>query len=225
MPGRSPTRIGAVLALAGVFLVGGAIYKWVDAEGNVHFGDAPPRGQQAEPVAVEVPRHGHPDEGERRRLELLQEAEQAVRERLAARERQAAEQDAAATARAQRQDECLSARIRLELLRDQRPLYWDDQGALRGAWKYDTYKGPRSYLNYQERAVELARAQARVEEVCDHPDDADEQAAARRQWVATQRCAAARADLEMLQDPASHATGDDVARQEQRVARWCSALQ
>lgn len=43
---------GAAVALAAQGAVAGGIYKWVDADGNVHFGDRPAAG--AEPVDVQV---------------------------------------------------------------------------------------------------------------------------------------------------------------------------
>lgn len=49
---RSARVLGVLLCLASMGAWAGDIYKWVDSDGNVHFGDRPAAG--AEPVDVRV---------------------------------------------------------------------------------------------------------------------------------------------------------------------------
>ncbi len=48
---------GLLLALTTVAGTAGAteIYRWVDAQGNVHFGDSPPSDRQAEQIEIRPP--------------------------------------------------------------------------------------------------------------------------------------------------------------------------
>ncbi|MFP5357460.1 MAG: DUF4124 domain-containing protein [Gammaproteobacteria bacterium] len=88
------------------------IYRWVDASGQVHYGQVPPPGQRAE----RMPAHGAgvADEDGAQRLQSYAEQLQA------ARERKAAEQGQAAETRQQAQARCEQARAELEKL-EQRP--------------------------------------------------------------------------------------------------------
>jgi hypothetical protein len=88
------------------------IYRWVDASGQVHYGQVPPPGQRAE----RMPAHGAGAAGDDSAQRLQSYAEQLQ----ATRERKDAEQAKAAEARQQSQGRCEQARAELEKL-EQRP--------------------------------------------------------------------------------------------------------
>ena len=107
------SRTSTISALLLIFIVSSApathVYKWVDEEGQVHYGQQKPAERQAEEIeTVPAPQVDHAEQ-ERRRLKqerLLEEFE---------RKRQQKEQEAAADTlrRALRQEYCLSARRHL----------------------------------------------------------------------------------------------------------------
>jgi len=45
---------GSLLLALSATAMAGQVYKWVDAQGNTHFGSLPPEGQQATPINTHV---------------------------------------------------------------------------------------------------------------------------------------------------------------------------
>lgn len=45
---------GSLLLALSATAMAGQVYKWVDAQGNTHFGSLPPEGQQATPINTNV---------------------------------------------------------------------------------------------------------------------------------------------------------------------------
>jgi hypothetical protein len=198
------------------------IYRWVDKDGKVHFTDSPPPDVKSEQMTVEVDEVGEPDEGELRRRQLLEQANLDAAERLEQRRAAAEAKRVGKEAREAIEQDCLDARIRLEILEEPQPVYRDANGALRLRWQFDTYKGPRSYIDDADRPAEVERARQEVAEICDNPDDRAEQARARITWINSERCAAARADLEAVEKPQSKATSDTIEDRRRAVARYCT---
>ncbi|MGE0384255.1 MAG: DUF4124 domain-containing protein [Gammaproteobacteria bacterium] len=145
-----PALAGALLLYCGA-CAGAGVYKWVDAQGKVHYGDRPGAGNAAPlsirsgaPVDTPVP-----DEAARRekRDRLLN----AFAEEKAEKKAKAAE---AGKKRAEGQRNC---RIAQQRLRDAQ-----DAGFL---YEYDD-KGERRIFSNDERAAAQARAGADVNKWC-----------------------------------------------------------
>lgn len=142
--------LGWLLLVAGAVNAGG-VYKWVDADGQVHFGDRPPdRGaEQVEvpnnPVAPAAPDATDPLEQQDRLLRAY-EAERQERQEREAERRAEAEQ------RARR---CVEARDRLRRYEQAGYLYRLDPS------------GERVIASDAEREQSTAAARAAVEQWCD----------------------------------------------------------
>ncbi len=143
----------AILALGCLVASGawGGVYKWVDKQGRVHYGDSPPLDQPAETVRTPPPPSDEEVLRAQSRLDGIVEREGAARA-----EAQQREQEAAAGARdeAQRQARCLTARRDLHVLELERPVYRVDE------------KGNRVFLEDDQRAKELSRARQQVKDHC-----------------------------------------------------------
>lgn len=105
------------------------VYRWVDAQGRIHFGDKPPARQGATSIEIEsqpAPAQPAPDAAERRdkQQRLLRAWEEERRQR----EEQAAE---AKHKQERRQRNCHIAKDRLRTYRDAGRLYDLDQAGQR----------------------------------------------------------------------------------------------
>lgn len=151
--GSAARRVAVILA-AGLLMAGAVsaeVYKWVDEQGRVHYGDARPADRAVETVRTPVRPSGEEVLRANSRLDALREREQAAQKTRAEEERNA-QRDARETA--QREASCREAKRQLHVLGLERPLYrFDDQGN-------------RVYLDDGQRAAERAEAQRRVDEVC-----------------------------------------------------------
>jgi len=98
----------------------GEVYRWEDAEGNVHFGDRPPAGASREALDLRAPASDSSATAERleRQQRYLEVTDQERRQEVAERERAARQQ-------ARRQGNCRQARARLERARSAAFLYRD----------------------------------------------------------------------------------------------------
>lgn len=130
------------------------VYKWVDAQGKVHYGERPPVGQDA----TELHRASQPYtppaedvERARERTELLLEGQR--RHREAEQEAQAREA-AKAREQAQRKRRCQIARRNHRVLEVGRPVYKTNDN------------GERVYLEDAERQAEIARWAKQIETYC-----------------------------------------------------------
>ena len=144
----------ATVALAATGAHAQGIYKWTDAEGNVHYGDRPSDLTQAssETVAIASARTSAAAvqagvEARLKRQEARAEAREAAREA----DKTAEEERAAAT---QQAEQCTEYRQRLERMIQSRRLYTLDDA------------GERQYLD--DAAMDKARSdlQARIMEQC-----------------------------------------------------------
>ena len=104
-------RLILILLTALSFPAFGQVYKWTDAEGNVHFGTQPPPGQQEE-VHIRESKTGP----------MVTEKQKRLVERID-REREARHQERMAEARAERNQtnyDCESAQSDLEYYQESR---------------------------------------------------------------------------------------------------------
>ena len=127
----------------------GEVYRWTDAEGNVHFGDRPPDQDRAQKLDLRT-RPGDAAAA-RRRLEREQRLLRAFEEERQVRARA---QRQAAEAERQRRRNCEKAR---EVLREYRE----------ATYLYDENPdGSRRILSHEERAEAEREARAQVRHWC-----------------------------------------------------------
>lgn len=197
------------------------IYKWVDKEGKVHFSDSPPADTKVEEVTVKETVVGEPDEGELRRRRLLEQANADAAIRLEERRQEIGAGQAQEHVQSIEEQACMDARVQLEVLKEEAPVYRDDQGKWRANWQYDTYRGERAYLNDGDRPATLKRARKNVEAHCEKPDDPKAQAEARTRWIFSERCAVAKAELEAAEQPEAKNPKSTIEAIARAVERYC----
>ena len=146
------SRLAAVLALALASAFASAeVFKWVDANGDVHYGDRPPaagvdsRSMPPPPAPAEDADHEQRSLKQRRLLEAF-EAERAERDRA---------ETQAAAARAERAQKCERARRQLAGLERANIVYTTDES------------GARAYMSDGERRQATANARIWIDRNCD----------------------------------------------------------
>ena len=143
----------AVMALT---FAGGAtaneIYRWVDAEGNVNYGDRPSGAPTEQRLQLSYARTD--GSAVEKRVQDRRDAQSARAEAKA--EQAKAEQEATEEAEiaAEQQRACESARERLETYRSSRRLYKADEN------------GERVYLDEEQRAAASRRIEEQIAEYC-----------------------------------------------------------
>lgn len=145
------TAIAVALASTGSVLASD-IYKWVDADGNVHYGDRP-AGQQSERMAIE----SRPTDNAAVRDQYQAGMQARVEERTAETEAAAEAAKAAAEKRAEadeRRKKCESSRATMERFVHSRRLYREDES------------GEREYLDEAETLATRQRVEEAVSEYC-----------------------------------------------------------
>lgn len=148
---RGNLMAGLALLLCSVALQAEQIYRWVDADGGVHYSSAPPPGQAAEREDLEFLRNPDPQKA----------GEQLRSYDEAAEKRRAAEAQAAEMAAKQRQDaalrraNCAAAREVLTRLENEPMVRFQREDG-----SYQRYTG-------EERQQRIAEAQASEREFCD----------------------------------------------------------
>ena len=129
------------------------IYKWTDADGNVHYEDRPTGNESEEQLNYSYNRTS--TEAVQIRVEADNEAEAGRREARAeaAEEKRAAEEEAVAAEK--KQIECQTHRAKLTKMRDARRVYRSDEA------------GERVYLDEAERAESISAVENYIKETCD----------------------------------------------------------
>jgi hypothetical protein len=149
------TQVIATTSLLGLLIATAAIaadiYKWTDADGNVHYGDRP-IGQQSERVPI-VSRPTDPA-----RIQALSQARadaraQAAEEAAALAAEGPTEEELRAEAR-ERAEKCSSYRERLQRFVTSRRLYREDEN------------GERVYLDEEEMQAARQRVEDQVADYC-----------------------------------------------------------
>lgn len=150
---RRDLRVAWAFVLLAALLVTGhahaQVYRWVDADGVVHYGDKPPADQDAEALPI----RSAPTDLE---ATLREQVERERRLELADQLRADAAEDAAAEAEyeARLARSCEQARRRVATIESEPRL-----------WRVDD-SGNRYVYNESERAAALAEAQAQVRDWC-----------------------------------------------------------
>jgi len=143
----SRVALACVLCLAGAAAGAAEVYKWVDADGEVHFGDRPP-GQGAEQISVRGGGSSTDAARQERTRRLLQEFE-------TERAEQAEQEAAQAREEAERATACADARNRNFEYKNSAYLY---------EWTAD---GDKRVLSDAEHRRARAEARADVDKWCD----------------------------------------------------------
>jgi len=148
----------AVVSLVSLMLATGAsaeIYKWIDAEGNVHYGEHPPLEAQRQTVE---PARGPSDESINESRERWQAilSNQRRSDQLGQEDKAKAEEEKAAQMEreAAKQRSCIRARENLNILTQERPVYQVDE------------KGERIFFDDAAREREIAEMKKIIEEYC-----------------------------------------------------------
>jgi hypothetical protein len=135
----------AIAVLLGGLLSGGAgadnVYKWVDAQGHMHFGSAPPAGARAErlstPPSEAQPAKPAAASSWQEQMHVSSERKQLAREK---------DQEAAK----RQQDDyrrCLAARGALDTLNRERPIYRVNSAGEREYWDDSQRQSARDSAN------------------------------------------------------------------------------
>lgn len=133
----------------------GYYYRWIDAQGHVQYTDFEPVGLPAERVPLAPPeadvdtpmlaRPGddwQPDPFHDQDEQILPIAHIGP---------------------------CADARQQLAVLHAALPVYEDEAGEYRAAWRGDAYRGPRAYLDAETRTEAIGLARAAVRNACSDP--------------------------------------------------------
>ncbi len=126
------------------------VYKWVDAQGNVHYGQNRPRGVEAEPVKVQPP--GLSEEQRALELDKLKLKAGLGSENQ---EPEQGEQGSTQMPEAVRKENCRIARHNLAALAQQRRIVQTDE------------EGNLVRLDDAQRESRLEEAKKQIEEFCD----------------------------------------------------------
>ena len=157
--GRAYGPIRGLLAALILILTGpvfAGIYKWTDADGNVHYGEhPPPEAQTRELPAAPPPPEADVLRSQERLDRLLERQQRSEQLRQEDRVRQAQEEEQAARLAAERRQNCIAARNQMHRLRMQRAIYTIDE------------QGGRVYLDDEARSRLIELRQREVEAFCD----------------------------------------------------------
>jgi hypothetical protein len=133
-----------------------AYYRWIDGDGRIQYTDFEPVGVPAERIALDL------------------EADDADAPVLS----NAAQDRPSDPFHDQDQQilpiehigPCADARRQLAILHATLPVYIDESGEHRNAWRGDTYRGGRHYLDAEARTAAVAAVRGTVLEHCSDPD-------------------------------------------------------
>lgn len=193
-------------------------YKWVDKDGNIHFGDVPPEGQEAQRLELETEPPREPCDAV---LTIIDQSQRSSERRAEERRREAALEQDAEQARIDAEGQCIFFRKQLNALQQKLPVYRDEAGFLRTVAVYDTYEGDRQFLDDATRAREMDRYREKIEATCSDPDDPEAQRLAGRERITSKRCEAALADLEAVSRPEARSSRQAIEKARQTARLYC----
>ncbi|WP_226703528.1 DUF4124 domain-containing protein [Microbulbifer elongatus] len=133
-------------ALLAVNASAGELYRWVDADGKVHFGDRPPVEAKAESLEGQLKPINSADPTRKQNFPDSRRADQLERDYAA---RMQSEQS---KARRQQQAACAQARKQLSILKG--PVYFVDE------------QGNESTISERQRVVEARKLEAQIRQYC-----------------------------------------------------------
>ena len=196
------------------------VYKWVDKEGNVHYGDKPDKNTKTQTIEIEPIDSSKYDEGIELKKRLLNQAEEADK-RIQAR------RDSADAGKNEKKDDeanerrCLEARKQLSILQEQRAIYRDENGRFHVKWAHDTYKGKREYLDDEQRNIEIGLTNKIISIHCKNPQDVEKQKKARNKAIKSEYCEARRSELVELLLPGKRVSRQEIEEKRKTVKKYC----
>jgi hypothetical protein len=146
------------ILLGGATLLHAELYRWVDAEGRVHYTDTPPPANARKSEELQRPRRAAPatpvPDGDARQPGTPAEQEAAFRKRQLEKAEQQAEQERARKEAETKKRNCDSARSQL--------------AGLQAGGRITRYnaQGEREYLSEQEIQSSIVRAEKSVADWC-----------------------------------------------------------
>ncbi len=189
-------------------------FRWVDAEGHVHFGDAPPPGVQAESIQVTPPKSKLTDEEARQQVQNLRAQQAEARARDEAKRTEAArKQQESLLEKASKLERCEKARWSLAALEGGRPVYRDEAGLFRvkpPPGQGDAYTGKRDYLDESARKSEINQQRRIARENCGAEPTKEQQEETTEQMRHAETCEQAAANLRQFTSQNSGATAEEV---------------
>ena len=139
-----------LLLVCALPVAAGGIYKWVDKEGRVHFGDHPEGGGASQEIQL----HDNPNQGIGVDAEQQEEQQRLLRAFDEERTQQQTEQKTQQAEKAQRERKCAWARDRLRRYQESSRIYDLDA------------QGNRRILNDAEHAATMKKAEEEVQHWC-----------------------------------------------------------
>ena len=184
------------------------IYKWTDKDGRVHYSDQKPQ-QDSETVelsngnsmpspSIDVPeKSASVDNG------------------------QTTETTAVSASGQDREKKCLWARQDFDALNIKRPVYRTRDGRYRNLWGLDAYKGPRNYIEDDERPALIEEAASRVYQYCDDPTNTDEYVDAVDDQILEEQCDRLLVVIQDRQRPSSRVSKESIEEQIEEYRDYC----
>jgi hypothetical protein len=196
--------------------IAATIYKWVDEKGVTHYSATPPDNQKGQKIQISP--SATTTEGGKSAPSPLQKGEQGSAESKKENNK-IMKPNAGQT---EGEERCQEARKQLALLQEQGPVYRDESGKLHLKWKYDTYQGNREYLDDTTRSAEIKHVRQEIETSCPQESNVKDQELARKKFIRSEYCAAARADLEAMERPEARSPQSEIDKQRNQVKWFCT---
>lgn len=139
-----------------------AYYRWIDASGRIQYTDFEPVEVPAERIPLNPETDDAPilsSAGESRTSDPFHDQDQQILP-------------------IEHIGPCADARRQLGILHASLPVYVDQSGEYRNAWRGDTYKGQRLYLDAETRTTAISGARQAVLKHCSDPQAFAEEEAA-----------------------------------------------
>lgn len=131
-----------------------AYYRWIDQAGRVHYTDFEPVGVPAQRIPLTPP---------------AEEDAPVIAGATADRQPDPFHDQDAQILPIEHIGPCADARQQLAVLHAAVPVYRDDQGQYRAAWRGDGYRGKRDWLDADDRTAAIGRARGAVLRQCSDP--------------------------------------------------------
>lgn len=205
-----------LLLLLIALFAAGQVYKWVDEQGGVHFGDRPPRQTDAEEVGVpQGPSVEEMDAAQREFQQAIEAREERDRELAEKQEEVEQEKLSSREEKEQRFIRCVKAREQLLVLGYKVRVF-----RIRPDWT-------REYLENEDRPVETSRLRNLVEEYCDTDEESRKRQILGAYDLAGKlkvTCIAPREKLGKMGDPATQFDREKAAEYRTYLYKNCPAV-
>lgn len=201
------------------------IYKWVDGKGVTHYSESSPDNVPAREVEIEPPPAAESVEAAQQQLkQSAQDYQRRSEAYKAEKQRSQAAQHAREQSKKQKMEQCSVALVQLRVLEEMVPVYRDEKGIYHSQTSAHSagYAGKRSYLNDEDRAMEIARFQQQVDANC--APGQEKGTALRERLIADyheRQCRAARRLLVELEQQRVDRRDEDIVAVMQDIDRHC----